>query len=57
VINTCEYCSDTIEALQDLIVDKIDLQYKEQVDMTSKRDAFQDVTAKGIKILVSGLVH
>jgi hypothetical protein len=34
---------------------KIDPQYKEQVDMTSEQDAFQDVTAKGIKILVSGL--
>lgn len=55
VINTCEYCSETIEALQDLIADKIDPQFKEQVDMTNEQDAFQDVTAKGIKILVSGL--
>lgn len=55
VINTCEYCSETIEALQDLIADKIDTQFKEQVDMTNEQDAFQDVTAKGIKILVSGL--
>ena len=55
VINTCEYCSETIESLQDLIADKIDPKFKDQVDMTAKQDAFQDVTAKGIKILVAGL--
>jgi len=55
VIDTCEYCSDTVEALQDLIADKIDAKFRDQIDMTEEQDAFQDVTAKGIRILVSGL--
>jgi len=55
VINTCEYCSETIESLQDLIADKIDPKFKDQVDMTAEQDAFQVVTAKWIKILVAGL--
>jgi len=57
VIDTCEYCSETVEALQDLIVDKIEDKYKSKIDMSSEEEAFHDVTAKGIKVLVSGLVH
>jgi hypothetical protein len=55
VIDTCEYCSDTVEALQELIADKIDVDFKDQIDMMAEQDAFQDVTAKGIRILVAGL--
>lgn len=55
VIDTCEYCADTVEALEDLIRDKIGAKYKEKVDMSEDQDAFQDVTAKSIRVLVSGL--
>lgn len=55
VIDTCEYCVDTVEALQDLITDKIEEQYKAKIDMNREQEAFQDVTAKGIRVLVSGL--
>ena len=55
VIDTCEYCADTVEALEDLIRDKIGSKYKEKIDMTEDQDAFQDVTAKSIRVLVSGL--
>ena len=55
VIDTCEYCADTVEALEDLIRDKIGDKYKEKVDMSDDQDAFQDVTAKSIRVLVSGL--
>jgi len=57
VIDTCEYCSETVEALQDLIVDKIEDKYKSKIDMSGEEEAFHDVTAKGIRVLVSGLVH
>lgn len=57
VIDTCEYCSDTVEALQDLIADKIEEKYKSKIDMSGEQEAFQDVTAKGISVLVSGLIH
>ena len=55
VIDTCEYCVDTVEALQDLITDKIEERYKAKMDMNREQEAFQDVTAKGIRVLVSGL--
>ncbi len=57
VIDTCEYCSDTVEALQDLIADKIEEKYKSKIDMSGEQEAFQDVTAKGIRVLVSGLIQ
>jgi len=56
-IDTCEYCSDTVEALQDLIADKIEEKYKTKIDMSSEQEAFHDVTAKGILVLVSGLIQ
>lgn len=55
VISTCEYCADTIEALEDLIRDTIDADYKDKVDMMPQQEAFHDVTAKCIRVLVSGL--
>jgi len=55
VIDTCEYCADTVEALEDLIRDKISDKYKEKIDMSEEQGAFQDVTAKSIRVLVSGL--
>jgi len=57
VIDTCEYCTETVEALQDLIIDKIDEKFKSKIDMSAEEEAFHDVTAKGIRVLVSGLVH
>ena len=57
VIDTCEYCVDTVEALQDLIADKIEQKYKSKIDMSGEQEAFHDVTAKGIRVLVSGLIQ
>lgn len=55
VIGTCEYCAETVEALQDLIRDTVDDQYKEKIDMMGQQEAFHDITAKAIRVLVSGL--
>ena len=55
VIDTCEYCADTVEALEDLIRDKIGDKYKEKIDMGEEQGVFQDITAKSIRVLVSGL--
>ena len=49
VIDTCEYCLNTVEALQDLITDKIKENQKTKIDMTNEQEAFHDVTAKGIR--------
>jgi len=55
VIATCEYCADTVEALEDLIKETIEDSYKVKVDMSGEQEAFHDVMARGIKVLVSGL--
>lgn len=57
VIDTCEYCADTVEALEDSIRDRIDAEYEDRVDMSGEQEAFHDVTARGIRVLVSGLEH
>ena len=57
VIDTCEYCADTVEALQDLIKDKIDDVYKSKIDMYEQQECFQDVIAQGLIVLVSGLTQ
>ena len=55
VVSTCEYCADTVEALEDLIRDTIDDSYKSKVDMMPQQEVFHDVTAKAIRVLVLGL--
>jgi hypothetical protein len=55
VITTCEYCADTLEALEDLIRDTIDEEFKSKIDMMEDQEAFHDITAKAIRVLVSGL--
>lgn len=55
VISTCEYCADTMEALEELILDTIDDDYKSKIDMMGDQEAFHDITAKSIRVLVSGL--
>jgi vacuolar protein sorting-associated protein 53 len=57
VISTCEYCADTMEALEDLIRDTIDEEYKARVDMISDQEQFHEITAKAIRVLVSGLTN
>ncbi|GMH59891.1 hypothetical protein TrRE_jg13419 [Triparma retinervis] len=54
-IDTCEYCVDTVEALEDLIKDKIDEGFKANIDLMDSQDDFNDVTSIGLRILVSGL--
>lgn len=55
VIGTCEYCAETVEALEDLIRDTIDDEFKDKIDMMAQQEAFHEITAKAIRILVSGL--
>lgn len=56
VISTCEYCADTVEALEDLIRDTMDGEFCARVDMMADQEAFHDITAKAIRVLVSGLI-
>jgi hypothetical protein len=55
VISTCEYCADTVEALEELIRDTIEERFKPKIDMMGDQEHFHDITAKAIRVLVSGL--
>mmetsp|Transcript_14248 Transcript_14248/g.29007 ORF Transcript_14248/g.29007 Transcript_14248/m.29007 type:complete len:956 (-) Transcript_14248:2231-5098(-) len=55
VIGTCEYCAETVEALEDLIRDTVDGTFKSKIDMMATQEAFHEITAKCIRILVSGM--
>lgn len=57
VISTCEYCADTMEALEDLIRDTIDEEFQTKIDMMSDQEQFHEITAKAIRVLVSGLAN
>lgn len=57
VISTCDYCADTVEALEDLIRDTIDEEYQSKIDMMSDQEVFHETTAKSIRVLVSGLCN
>lgn len=56
VVDTCDYCAETGEALAELIAEKLDPALREEGgDLSRQVDRFHDVTATGLKILVSGL--
>jgi len=57
VISTCEYCTDTVEALEELIRDLIEPKYQGKIDMMADQELFHDLTAKSIRVLVSGLTN
>lgn len=55
VIGTCEYCAETVEALEDLIRDTVDDEFKSKIEMMGTQEVFHEITAKSIRILVSGM--
>ena len=57
VVGTAEYCAETVEALEEMISDTIDDEFKSKIDMSDQQEAFHDITAKAIAILVSGIEH
>ncbi len=56
LVNTCEYCSEVVPQLEELIKSKMAPALSGQVDMSEEVDAFMDVVAHAIKILVSGIM-
>jgi len=46
-----------MEALEDLIRDTIEEEHKHKIDMISDQEFFHDITAKAIRVLVSGLTN
>ena len=52
VVNTAEYCADTIPQLEELVKFKIDPLYSERVTFQGEQDLFYDVIASAIRTLV-----
>ena len=57
IINTCEYCAETLPSLADAIIAKIDQPFQDAVDVANEADVFHDVAAASMRHLVDGLQH
>lgn len=55
IINTAEYCTDTIPQLEEMVRSKIDLTYVESVSFTPEIDFFHEVIAQAVRVLTSAL--
>ncbi|KAF4033633.1 Vps53-like [Phytophthora infestans] len=55
VINTAEYCAETLPSLEEVIRAKIDKAYSEAIELSQEIDTFQDVGAAAMKCIVAGL--
>ncbi len=56
MINTGEYCADLVPSLEEMIKGKISLELADSVDFSAEADAFMDLGAHGLKVLVSGIL-
>ena len=55
IINTAEYCTDTIPQLEEMIRSKIDLTYVDSVSFTPEVDDFHEVIAQAVRVLILAL--
>ncbi|RLN25905.1 hypothetical protein BBJ28_00025133 [Nothophytophthora sp. Chile5] len=55
VINTAEYCAETLPSLEEVIRAKIDQAFSEAIELSQEIDTFHDVGAAAMKCIVSGL--
>lgn len=53
MINTCEYCIQTVPSVHRNVKDKIDEEYKEKIDLESSADLFREV----INQCITGILH
>ena len=56
VLNSVEYCAETVPQLEDMIVGKIDAAYKDRVDFEDAQDAFYGNIASAVSALVGGIM-
>ncbi|OQR95008.1 vacuolar protein sorting-associated protein 53 [Achlya hypogyna] len=55
VINTAEYCAETLPSLEDVIRAKIDPAYADAIELAKETDMCHDVAAAAMKCIVLGL--
>ncbi|RQM22122.1 hypothetical protein B5M09_007290 [Aphanomyces astaci] len=55
VINTAEYCADTLPSLEDVIRLKIDKAFTDAIELSKEIDTYHDVAAAAMKCIVLGI--
>uniref|UniRef100_A0A7S2S3J8 Vps53 N-terminal domain-containing protein n=1 Tax=Mucochytrium quahogii TaxID=96639 RepID=A0A7S2S3J8_9STRA len=55
VLNSAEYCADTIPQLEELIQGKIDNAYEESIQMEDERDCFYNNITDAVRALIGGI--
>ncbi|OQS02626.1 vacuolar protein sorting-associated protein 53, partial [Thraustotheca clavata] len=55
VINTAEYCAETLPSLEEVIRNRIDPAYAEAIELSKETDTYHDVAAAAMKCIVLGL--
>ncbi|GAB9465070.1 Vacuolar protein sorting-associated protein 53 [Globisporangium polare] len=55
VINTAEYCAETLPSLEEVIRGKIDKAFSESIELSQEIDTLHDVGAAAMKCIVAGL--
>ncbi|CAG8483524.1 16677_t:CDS:10 [Rhizophagus irregularis] len=55
ILNTADYCYNTIPQLEDKLKEKIDEEYKDKINFDEEREGFLNVVATSIKALVRGI--
>lgn len=55
IINTADYCLESMPKLEENIQNRIDEKYAENIDLENEQDAMYDVITTATKVLASGL--
>ncbi|PXF45444.1 Vacuolar protein sorting-associated protein 53 A [Gracilariopsis chorda] len=53
IVNTAEYCSNTVEQLEESLRRTVEHAYVTDIDLSSEREKFSAVSAKGVQSLVA----
>jgi len=53
IINTAEYCNETLNSLQESMTKVIDAQFKERIDLSKQQEIFGVLSSKGLTVLVN----
>eukprot|EP01038_Epipyxis_sp_PR26KG_P011126 gene11126-14933_t len=56
IVNTGEYCADVVPQLEQMVIQKMSTTFADKVDFNSETEAFLDLVAFCLKVLVSGVM-
>lgn len=55
IVNTAEYCAETLPQLAEMIRSRIDEPYKDSISTEQEQEYFFEVVAQAVRVLVAGL--